>query len=329
MPCFSPLEAYKPLEGGKLKFSEGPNTAPITIPCGQCIGCRLERSRQWAMRCVHEASMHDDNEFITLTYDDDHVPVDHSLKYSHFQDFIRALRKSVRRMRQRLTDGSTDKELRQSGQSGPDAVERCPARSAKGIRFYMCGEYGEDTKRPHYHACLFGIRFLDREHFKTTKAGEKLYRSEFLQSFWPHGYAATGDVTFESAAYIARYVLKKRFGDVANEFSHYKFVDDYGEVHYRAPEFNRMSLKPGIGGAWFDEFRREVYPADSVVMRGRLMKPPKYYDKLLEQRDADMRDYVDSLRYQASLDNPDGSMARLRVREICTRARLSLVSRGL
>lgn len=305
MPCFCPLEAWKPLEGGKLVFSEAPNTAPITVPCGQCIGCRLERSRQWAMRCFHEASLYENNEFVTLTYDDESVPVDHSLHYVDFQKFIRALRKSVRTVRQRKT-------------SKPSPV-----------RFYMCGEYGEDTLRPHFHACLFNVRFSDRKYLKTTGSGERLYTSEYLSSFWPHGYSSCGDVTFESAAYIARYVLKKRFGDVANEFSHYRFVDGYGEVHYRRPEFNRMSLKPGIGGDWFEKFHAETYVHDSVVLRGRLMKPPKYYDKLLEKRDSDTRDYISATRYNQSLDNPDGSSDRLRVREMCTRARLSLVRRGL
>lgn len=298
MPCFAPLAAYRPAGGGSLEFTERPGSQPLEISCGQCIGCRLERSRQWAVRCMHEAQLHEDNEFVTLTYDDDHIPADHSLRYSDFQLFMKRLRTHYGE-RQR-------------------------------IRFYMCGEYGENTSRPHYHACLFGCGFPDRQLFTVTGAGEKIYTSEILSKCWQLGHASTGEVTFESAAYVARYVLKKRFGDVANEHSHYKFVDDYGEVHYRMPEFNHMSLKPGIGGDWFDKYADSVFPRDRVVVRGVEVKPPKYYVRLLEKRDMAMREYLDYTRYRESFSFVnDSTPSRLRVREHCARARLKSKVRRL
>ena len=128
MPCFCPLEGWRSKDRsstGKRKIVFNPRDAlrdmPVTVPCGQCIGCRLERSRQWAVRCIHEASLHEDNCFITLTYDDAHLPTDLSLNVSHFQKFMKRLRK----------------------------------RFGEGIRFFHCGEYGENFGRPHYHACLF------------------------------------------------------------------------------------------------------------------------------------------------------------------------------
>jgi hypothetical protein len=100
----------------------------LELPCGQCIGCRLERSRQWAMRCLHESSLYDRNAFVTLTYDDEHLPPGGSLNYPDFQRFMKRLRKN----------------------------------SKSPIRFYMGGEYGESTLRPHFHVCLFGYDFPDK-----------------------------------------------------------------------------------------------------------------------------------------------------------------------
>ena len=151
------------------------------VPCGQCIGCRLERSRQWAIRCVHEASLHTDNCFITLTYSPDCLPSDGSLNHDDFQKFFKRLRKHI---------------------------------APKKIRYYMCGEYGEDLQqpsklgRPHFHACLFGLDFDDKQLY-IVRDDVKLYTSATLEKIWGKGFVTIGDVTFESAAYVARYIAKK------------------------------------------------------------------------------------------------------------------------
>ena len=250
MPCYHPMPAVR-MSDGSVKFvsrNKRGVEASLELPCGQCIGCRLERSRQWAMRCLHESSLYDFNSFITLTYDDFNLPVGGSLDYVDFQKFMKRLRKRV---------GSK-------------------------VRFYMGGEYGsEGTMRPHFHACLFGYDFPDKVYYKKTSSGEKIYTSKLLESLWPYGLSSVGNVTFESAAYIARYCVQKVTGDLAQ--AHYRVITDDGEIIDRVPEFNHMSLKPGIGADWLKKFRTDVFPRDYVVINGVKTKPPKYYDVLFER----------------------------------------------
>jgi len=218
----------------------------VQLPCGQCIGCRLERSRQWAIRCMHEASLYDDNCFVTLTYDDQHLPADRSLNKRHLELFLKKLRKQF----------------------------------GAGIRFYLCGEYGENFGRPHYHVCFFNLDFPDKVLWKVIN-GQRLYTSEKLAKIWGHGYVSIGSVTFESAAYVARYILKKVTGKNADK--HYQVYDiESGEIFDRLPEFTNMSRASGIGKDWYKKYRSDVYPHDYVVVKGKTIKPPKYYDKLYE-----------------------------------------------
>jgi hypothetical protein len=205
MPCYSPILAYHPRDGSAsrqfvFKSSEG-NGVTVKLPCGSCVGCRLERSRQWALRCMHEAKMHPENCFITLTYNDLHLPDDRSLNYEHFQLFMKRLRKMIR-----------DEDIRAAGDGVP---------FFRKVRFYMCGEYGEKLGRPHFHACIFGYNFPDRKFWQKTSSKSSLDRSAILESLWPYGYSSVGNVTFESAAYVARYIMKKVGGDAADE--HYMF----------------------------------------------------------------------------------------------------------
>ena len=293
MTCFSPISAWQ-TDSGEIVFSErGKIRRSLDLPCGQCVGCRLERSRQWAVRCMHEAQLHDVNSFVTLTYDEAHCPK--SLVYSDFQKFMKRLRK-VR----------------------------------PGARFYMAGEYGEEFSRPHFHACLFGVGFPDRVEWSRSGSGSWLYRSAALERLWTYGFSSVGDLTFESAAYTARYVMKKVTGKLAA--AHYSRLDlDTGELFDLVPEFNRMSLKPGIGAGWFNKFKSDVYNFDSVVVNGHHCKPPRYYDKLLEATDWQT---FESLEYDRSLKiTPEvvreNSRDRLAVREQVARARLSFKKRSL
>lgn len=296
MACFHPLTAYQ-LGDGSVVFSErGDVRRTLSLPCGQCVGCRLERSRQWALRCVHEASLHKDNSFITLTYDDKHLPPRSSLDYGDFQRFMKRLRKRVDPIRP---------------------------------RFYMCGEYGEDFNRPHFHACLFGFAFPDRKFWRRGPSGSRVYRSELLEDLWPFGFSSIGEVTFESAAYVARYCMKKINGDLAE--SHYSRVDlDTGEIYQVTPEFNHMSLKPGIGAGWLEKYMTDVYPHDYVISRGKEVKPPKFYDRKFSELHPFewealqfRRDQVGRARY---FDNTE---ERLSDKEICAKAALSVFRRSI
>ena len=153
-------------------------------------------------------------------------------------------------------------------------MKRLRKRLGSEIRFYMCGEYGENFGRPHYHAILFNVDFPDKTVWRKTKTGYHQYRSKILEELWPFGNSEIGTVTFDSAAYCARYIMKKVTGE-ASTF-HYTTIDPVtGEVlSERTPEFNNMSRRPGIAKGWFDAFHAtDVVPHDHVVIRGRAMNP--------------------------------------------------------
>lgn len=294
MPCYHPIigwrAKHKNASGRRpLVFNpnEGFKDMEVKIPCGRCIGCRLENSRQWAVRMMHEAQMHEENCFLTLTYNDDHVPSDFSLCLDDYQKFMKRLRKSI---------------------------------APKKVRFFHCGEYGETTGRPHYHAILFGHNFADREFYKATHGGN-LFISQTLDDLWQHGNCNIGDVTFESAAYVARYVTKKITGDMA-------------ETHYqgRQPEYATMSRRPGIGMPWFEKFGKEVYRRDDVVVRGKLCKPPRFYDKALEDTDFDRYQKVMGSRRRSGREdrnNPEREYDRLVVKEAVKIKSMKFFSRSV
>lgn len=289
MPCYSPLLGYWGV-GRKLVFDPHQRVSDelAAVPCGQCIGCRLERSRQWAVRMMHEASLYDENCFITLTYSDEHLPVAGSLDRRAFPLFMKRLRKRFSDVR---------------------------------IRFFHCGEYGGATGRPHYHACLFGFDFPDKAPWAHRK-GFPVFRSEALEQLWPFGQSEIGSVTFESAAYVARYITKKVTGEGAER--HYQaVVESTGEVVDRVPEYVTMSRRPGIGRPWLDRFGCEVFPADSVVVRGKLAKPPRYYfDQFAAGAPVEAREVK---RARARARHPeDETWERLKVREMVALAALQL-----
>lgn len=237
MPCYSPLKGFRgPFnKNGKqpLVFSRSSALSkfPISqnVPCGQCIGCRLKYSRCWAIRCIHEAELHEDSCFITLTYNCDHLPHDGSLSVRHFQLFMKRLRKKY----------------------------------GNGIRFFHAGEYGDKFGRPHYHAILFGLDFKDRVLIKNLPSGFPIYTSPSLSALWGKGYVSVGDVSFNSAAYIARYVIKKINGKDSDDC--YRRVDvETGKSFLLKKEYATMSRSPGIASGWIDKYFTSVYPRDSV-----------------------------------------------------------------
>lgn len=246
MSCYHPLQGWysrKKTEAGKRKLVFDPdqgNGEPLAVPCSQCIGCRLDKSLDWAARLMHEANDHDHSLFLTLTYDQDNIPTDGSLVKHHVQDFMKRLRWHYR-----------DKRL----------------------RYYACGEYGELLSRPHYHVALFGMRFEDQ---KPIHQGAELQESKILDLIWKKGKCIIGDLTIESAAYIARYVTKKITGDA--KYTHY--VNQDGVL--LQDEFSLMSRRPGIGKNFFKRYSSDVFPSDEIIVNGRPRKPPRYYDKLLE-----------------------------------------------
>lgn len=245
----------------------------LLTPCGQCIECRLAKSREWAARMVLEQQYHAESYFLTLTYDNDHVPVSYYGDPETGEAYESlTLRKPdvsafVKRLRAKL-----------------EYYDRPP------IRFYGCGEYGDETHRPHYHVIVFGLHLDDLEYVGKNFRGEKYWKSEFVQSCWEHGHILIGDVTLESCAYVARYVTKKWTGD-------YK---QFYETFNLEPEFSLMSRRPGIGRQYYDDHADEIYRTDeinlSTITGGKVVKPPKYYDSLYEHAQPELLEYIKSRR---------------------------------
>lgn len=258
---------------------------PLLLPCGQCIGCRLDRSQMWAVRAMHEAQQHENNCFVTLTYNDENLPHDGSLIPHHPIQFIKRLRRQL----------------------GP-------------VRYLLCGEYGPSVgQRPHYHALLFGQDFHDRYLFNENE-GILTYTSELLDSIWGKGFATVADLTIETAAYVARYTLEKINASQLSEdkyHAHYqKVCQTTGEIRQIHPEFGRMSLKPGIAKDWFDQYHSDVFPHDTTIYKGKNVKTPRYYENLLRSRDpATFEEIKAERRRRAHVHADNNTPARLRVRE--------------
>lgn len=286
MSCYRPLKGFRTPDG--VVFNELRRydiLGSIEVPCGQCVGCRLRRARDWAVRCVHESQCHDSNCFVTLTYAEENVPEGASLNHRDFQLFMKRMR----------------------------SAEKHP------IRFFMCGEYGPLNLRPHYHALLFGQNFGKRKAAGKSGSGELFYEAEDLTKYWGLGFATVQDLTPATVAYCTRYVTEKVTGPLAEE-------------HYngRKPEYCACSLKPGIGAAWYEKYGHQVSTQDFVILDGKKMRPPKYYDKLASrQEDID----VDSIQFErekrARLAAADNTDERRAVREQVHKASIRHFKREL
>lgn len=196
MPCFHPLTMYRVLSGRSkdtgnwpltLKRSEGYEDLSVQVPCGKCIGCRLDHAKMWTIRNVCESRQHDRSAVVTLTYDNSHLSDNEELVKSHLQDWFKRLRYYV---------GS--------------------------FRYFGCGEYGTAGGRPHYHVILYGIDFADK--VRQTSGYSAQYTSELLEKTWPFGFCTCGDFSIQSAAYISRYVLKKCGGDIKEDKKQQEFT---------------------------------------------------------------------------------------------------------
>lgn len=265
------------------------------LPCGQCIGCKQERAKQWAIRMMHETSLYTSNSYITLTYNEQNYPEDHSLDKTHFQLFMKRLRKKY---------------------------------EPKIIRYYQCGEYGDENGRPHYHAILFNHEFEDQKFWKMIK-GNKHYTSETLDKLWQKGYCTISDVTFDTCSYVASYITKKVTGKKADK--HYRSLDpSTGEILQLQPEYSTMSRRPGIGKEWYDKFKGDAYPSDFLIQKGHKMKPPAYYDKLYAEENPEKMEAIkDERERQAILNQPEDYFKKLIIKKTIKQAQLRSLIRGL
>lgn len=291
MSCYHPLmgipKGVDP-KSGKMQYLikpfpkgfQGDNNIDgiVTVPCGKCIGCRLDYSRQWANRCMLEMQYHDEAWFVTLTYDQAHVPLSWysdpatgeayqamTLKKRDFQLFMKRLRK---------------------------------AYEPQKIRYFAAGEYGDKKMRPHYHAILFGLHLDDLEIYPDHVGDFPYYTSKKLQRIWDSGLDNFGvmcynddsskesitslatrgmvivaPVNWQTCAYVARYVVKKQKGPASAVY----------QMHNIEPPFSLMSRKPGIGRQYYDD-HPNLYDYQSINISteegGRKFRPPKYFDRL-------------------------------------------------
>lgn len=279
MPCFRPITCWSPPDGGPVQFSEKRDHREIEIPCGQCIGCRINRQQMWAFRCLAEASLHRHNWFATLTYAPEHLPPNGELDHRHWQLFAKRARKRL----------------------GP-------------FRYLMCGEYGEQTLRPHYHALLFGLDVPDAVRIGMRR-NHPIFRSATLSDLWGLGLCELGTVTPQSARYCAGYVLKdSRAPELVNEYT--------GELMPLKAPYGRMSLKPGLGDAWVRRYYPEVFAHGACYAQDQRYRIPDRFKDLLDEINPEAFEELQESAIAKAIVSPDNTPARLAAREGVALAKL-------
>lgn len=281
MTCFHPIYVYQSgiKENGKRQLDFSIKTAMIKhkeentvrIPCGKCLGCRMDYAKIWANRCMLEAKSFKDNYFITLTYNDECIPIKnglHTLEPKDLQDFFKRIRRYW--------------EYHYNWKK----TENNP-----GIRFYACGEYGDRTQRPHYHALIFNMPIPDKKPLFKNYQEDQIFTSKIIEEIWGKGIISIGRLSWETCAYTARYVMKKQKG------MDHKYFKDKGIV----PEFVRMSRKPGIGFTYYENNKDKIYETDEIFLSDgkgnvRTAKPPKYFDSLYELENPNILKQVKEMR---------------------------------
>jgi hypothetical protein len=279
----------------------------------------------WATRMALEAQLHKENCFITLTYNDEHLPkVDGwacpTLVKKDLQNFIKRLRRRFDLDAEKWNSYLCRKRVK-------------PPK----IKYYGCGEYGEDKGRPHYHVCIFGWDDPDKKLYKLSKSGKKIFNSKILEDVWTDpktkklkGWVTTQDLTFKSAAYVARYTMKKQKGK--NKETAYEAYTDLrtGEIKSIVPEFALMSRRPAIAKEWIEKYHHEVYSGDQVYVNGLLLKPPKYFDKMYEDLYPDKMARIKGKRNQEAKRNwLESTLQRLIPKEKCKKEQIKSLQRSI
>lgn len=234
----------------------------IEVPCGNCINCRLDYSKDWANRCHFEALQYEFNWFLTLSYDDEHIVKgkygNGTLVPAHYTKFMHDLRQVFERK-----------------------------FGFKGIKMFGCGEYGELSARPHLHIILFNcpipdltINFNDgkgqlSKHYDSR--GVPYYYSHLIKDLWPYGFITLADCNWNTSAYVSQYVLKKQKGKEGA-----KFYKELGIV----PPFVRMSK--GIGLEYYLQNKNSLASNPSLFVPREHKKPlecgiPRYYKEKLKE----------------------------------------------
>lgn len=314
MACPHPLKGWIGQTGGiTFDKKKSPTRVAMQVNCGQCWSCRLQRSRHWAIRLVKEASYWPEEQrmFLTLTYNQQNLPDHGNLKVQDFQKFMKDLRyhfstKKGNEKRQHkkikyFHCGEYGQACRTCGQSLPYHQE-----SKSGLKYNDCNKFDKGLGRPHYHAIIFGITFNDMEEFKKTSSGELIYKSKTLDKLWSKGFCSIGNVTFESCAYVARYIMKKVTGTNADQHYQRQTVDmETGEINLNPvnPEYITMSRNPAIAKEYFQDNMLDITKNDAVILsrqgKAYLNQPPRYFMKLLEREKPEKYDDIKNKRLRA------------------------------
>lgn len=291
MPCFNPLKGYASKvvnPTGKRSTVWTPREGYYDLPprvmnCTKCNWCLMKKAQEWAIRATHESMLSpDNNSFITLTYNDKFLPQDGAIAPEHPVGFMKRLREKI----------------------GP------------GIRSFGCAEYGGKNGRPHYHIIIFNHKFANQELLMHRKAG-KLFRSAELEKLWTDtdiesptygeslGFSSVCEVNYKTIAYVSRYVTKKLTASRKKETIE-KLDLETGEI-FTVPGERPIciSRRPGIGKPWLEKYKTDVFPSDEVVINGSTMRPPKYYDYLLEKEDPELSTSIKKKRRQFILEKGD------------------------
>lgn len=264
MRCTSPRTVGFQPDGKTISWSSktySKEYATFQMPCGKCLSCRLEYARQWAVRCVHEAQMHENNAFITLTYSNETLSSD-KLYYVDFQLFAKRLRKKI-----------FDDYIKNYGRENWNILEKSEKKKILdqiAISIFVTGEYGDKTKRPHWHACIFNWRPQDAVYKYSNDRGDRVYSSDTLDTLWGKGITEFGDVTFESAGYVARYAAKKltHGNDDAHEFQ----------------PISKKSSRHAIGKRWLEKYWPDLFNYGELHVQGKPCGSiPRYYEKWLQK----------------------------------------------
>ena len=255
----------------------------IEIPCGKCIGCEMDKTKEWATRCVLESKLYPKQLcwFITLTYNDEYIPTTNVVDYlrgtltrrmtlhkKDLQDFLKRLRRAW--------------EYKYNWQ---------------GIRYFGCGEYGSTTFRPHYHICIYNLPIPDKEPLSRNFEMSRIWVSKEIEKIWGMGNIVIGQLTYESAAYTARYTLKKQNGLNKALYERLKIE----------PEFTIMSTHPGIGAGYYQMKKNTIYETDEIFVQNRKgdiirQKPPNYFDYLYNTEEPEILEEIKAIRLKLAQD---------------------------
>jgi hypothetical protein len=317
MACTQPLKAWKygthPSGKQKLVFKD-PQVEGIEsqeVACGKCESCRIDYSRDWATRVFHEMQVSKVGCFLTLTIDNKHMVKKGFYRqengepkyYPPYSVYKRSLQLFFKKLRKAT------------------AIKKGRKLIYQEYRYLACGEYGDKYFRPHYHAVIMGYDFPDKKYWQMSPSGELLYRSSLLEKVWPYGFSSIGEANWKTAAYIARYTLKKRKDKGA-----YQRIDkETGEWTEVNPEFVIMSK--GIGKTWWQKYKTDTDKDYLIVDRDKTTRVPRYYDKLREREDPESLADIKKEREEYAIANQEGAERKV-ARSIVKKTQAAMLKRG-